>query len=67
MSGKRKHQNRGNVYRSIGSTLLVKGLEFDHVVILRGVEWQRSWGNYKDLYVALTRGSKTTTLMELTN
>lgn len=65
--GKRKHQNRGNVYRCIGSTLLVKGLEFDHVVILRDVQWQRRWGNYKDLYVALTRGSKTTTLVDLTN
>lgn len=64
--GKRKHQSRSSVYRCIGSTLLVKGLEFDHVVILRGVDWQRSWGNHKDLYVALTRGSKTTTLMELT-
>lgn len=64
--GKRKYQSRSNVYRCIGSTLLVKGLEFDHVVILRGDDWQRSWGNHKDLYVALTRGSKTTTLMELT-
>lgn len=64
--GKRKYQSRSNVYRCIGSTLLVKGLEFDHVIILRGSDWQRSWGNHKDLYVALTRGSKTTTLMELT-
>lgn len=63
--GKRKYQNRSNVYRCIGSTLLVKGLEFDHVIILRSSGWQRNWGNYKDLYVALTRGSKTTTLMEL--
>lgn len=65
--GKRKFKSRSNVYRCIGSTLLVKGLEFDHSVILRGTDWQRSWGNHKDLYVALTRGSKTTTLMELTN
>lgn len=64
--GKRKYQSRTNVYRCIGSTLLVKGLEFDHAVILRGADWQRSWGSHKDLYVALTRGSKTTTLMELT-
>lgn len=63
----RKHQSRSNVYRCIGSTLLVKGLEFDHAIILRGSNWQRNWGNYKDLYVALTRGSKTTTLIELTN
>lgn len=65
--GKRKYQNRSNVFRCIGSTLLVKGLEFDHAVILRDQDWQRSWGNHKDLYVALTRGSKTTTLMELIN
>ena len=64
--GKRKHQSRSNVYRCIGSTLLVKGLEFDHAVILRGSGWQHSWGNHKDLYVALTRGSKSTTLVELT-
>jgi DNA helicase-2/ATP-dependent DNA helicase PcrA len=64
--GKRKYQGRSNVYRCIGSTLLVKGLEFDHVIILRDSDWQRNWGNHKDLYVALTRGSKTTTLMELT-
>ena len=63
--GKRKYQSRGKVYRCIGSTLLVKGLEFDHVIILRNSDWQLNWGNYKDLYVALTRGSKTTTLMEL--
>ena len=63
--GKRKYQSRSNVYRCIGSTLLVKGLEFDHSIILRGPDWQRSWGNHKDLYVALTRGSKTTTLIEL--
>jgi DNA helicase-2/ATP-dependent DNA helicase PcrA len=62
---KRKHKSRSNVYRSIGSTLLVKGLEFEHSVIIRGADWQRSWGGYNDLYVALTRGAKTVTLMEL--
>ncbi|MYF31047.1 MAG: hypothetical protein F4169_19785 [Gammaproteobacteria bacterium] len=62
---KRKYQSRSNVYRCIGSTLLVKGLEFDHAVILRGSNWQRSWGNHRDLYVALTRGSQSTTLLEL--
>ena len=39
---KRKYQSRSNVYRCIGSTLLVKGLEFDHAVILRDPNWQRS-------------------------
>lgn len=63
---KRKYQCRSSVYRCIGSTLLVKGLEFDHTVILRGPDWLRSWGNYRDLYVAMTRGTKTTTLIDLT-
>jgi hypothetical protein len=63
--GKRKYQSRSNVYRCVGSTLLVKGLEFDHVIILRDQDWLRNWGNHKDLYVALTRGCKTTTLVEL--
>ncbi len=62
---KRKHQSRSNVFRCIGSTLLVKGLEFDHAIILRDPNWQRSWGTHKDLYVALTRGSKTVTLIDL--
>ena len=64
---RRKYQRRNKAFRCIGSTLLVKGLEFDHVVILRDHNWLSNWGNHKDLYVALTRGTKTTTLMELTN
>ncbi|MCH7776722.1 MAG: AAA family ATPase [Gemmatimonadetes bacterium] len=64
---KRKYQSRSSVYRCVGSTLLVKGLEFDHTIILRSPNWQTSWGNHRDLYVALTRGSKSTTMMELTN
>jgi hypothetical protein len=63
---KRKHQSRSNVRRSIGSTLLVKGLEFEHAVILRDGNWVKNWGGYKDLYVALTRGTKSATLIELT-
>jgi DNA helicase IV len=47
--------------------LLVKGLEFDHAVIVRDSDWQGNWGGHKDLYVALTRGSKTTTLISTTN
>jgi len=45
--------------------LLVKGLEFDHAVILRDPNWQQSWGNYRDLYVALSRGAKSATLIDL--
>lgn len=62
---RRKYQSRSNVFRCIGSTLLVKGLEFDHAVVLRDPSWERSWGSYKDLYVALTRGSKSSTLVDL--
>ena len=62
---RRKYQSRSNVYRCIGSTLLIKGLEFDHVLIVRDADWQKNWGNHRDLYVALTRGSKSTTLIEI--
>jgi DNA helicase-2/ATP-dependent DNA helicase PcrA len=64
---RRKYDSRSNVYRCIGSTLLVKGLEFDHCVVLREADWQKSWGTYKDVYVALTRGAKSATLIDLTN
>jgi hypothetical protein len=62
----RKYHSRSNVYRCIGSTLLVKGLEFDHAVIVRDSGWQKGWGTHKDLYVALTRGAKSTVLVDLT-
>jgi DNA helicase-2/ATP-dependent DNA helicase PcrA len=64
---RRKYQNRSRIYRCVGSTLLVKGLEFDHAIILRSPQWQTTWGNHKDFYVAITRGSKTTMLIELTS
>ncbi|HET7676173.1 MAG TPA: hypothetical protein VFL54_11670, partial [Gammaproteobacteria bacterium] len=62
----RKYQSRSHIYRCTGSTLLVKGLEFDHAIVLRSPNWQTSWGSYRDLYVALTRGSRSTTLVDLT-
>lgn len=43
--------------RSIGSTLLLKGLEAEHVLIL-----DASQMDMRNLYVALSRGSKTITL-----
>ena len=62
---KRKHRSRDRAYRCVGSTLLVKGLEFDHAVIVRDVDWQeKNWGTHRDLYVALTRGCKSVTLIE---
>lgn len=42
----------------IATTLLVKGLEYDHAVILDGDSLST-----KDLYVALTRGSKSITII----
>jgi DNA helicase-2/ATP-dependent DNA helicase PcrA len=42
----------------IGTTLLVKGLEFDHAVIL-----DADLLGAKDLYVAITRGSKSLTII----
>jgi len=42
----------------IGTTLLVKGLEFDHAVILDAASLSA-----KELYVAMTRGSKSLTIL----
>lgn len=58
---KRKQQARGSIFRCSGSTSLVKGLKFDHAIIPRG----QNWDSNKDLYVALTRGSKSVTLLNL--
>lgn len=41
----------------VGSTLLIKGLEFDHAIIL-----DADGMDAKDLYVALTRGSRSLTI-----
>ncbi|MGY4282993.1 hypothetical protein ACVWXO_002213 [Bradyrhizobium sp. LM2.7] len=64
---RRKYHSRSNAYRCIGSTLLVKGLEFDHAIVLRAPDWQDGWGTLKDVYVALTRGAKSVTLIDLVN
>lgn len=42
----------------VGTTLLVKGLEFDHAVVLDADSYDA-----KNLYVALTRGSKSLTIV----
>lgn len=55
----RQHGDKRIPHRAIGSTLLLKGLEADHCLILdanaRGM-------NAKHLYVALSRGAKTVTV-----
>jgi hypothetical protein len=42
----------------IGTTLLVKGLEFDHAIVLDAASLSR-----KELYVAITRGAKSLTVI----
>jgi hypothetical protein len=58
VQNRRRHAGRRFGNRNIGSTLLVKGLEFDHVIIV-DVETLK----LNDLYVALTRGSRSITVI----
>ena len=44
--------------RIIGTTLLVKGLEFDHAIVLDAASLSK-----KELYVALTRGARSLTII----
>ncbi len=53
-----RHAGRIVAKRCVGSTLLVKGLEFDHAVVIHTPNMTR-----KDWYVALTRASATLTLL----
>lgn len=54
----RRHQGDRRIpHRSIGSTLLLKGLECDHALILNTGSMSGS-----DLYVALSRGAKSVTV-----
>lgn len=53
-----RHAGRTIGKRSIGSTLLVKGLEFDHAVIVHADSMTR-----KDWYVALTRATTSVTIL----
>lgn len=46
----------------IGTTLLVKGLEYDHAIILEAESMSS-----RDLYVALTRGAKSITIVTVDN
>lgn len=49
--------------RIISRTLLIKGLEFDHVLVLNAGEMQNTSHPYEHLYVALTRASKSLTVL----
>lgn len=54
-----RHRGRENHRRTIGTPLLVKGLEFDHAVLL----WEPDHLSVEGLYVALTRASKSLTIV----
>ena len=56
-----RHAGRSIGKRSIGSTLLVKGLEFDHAVIVHADNMSR-----RDWYVALTRATNSVTILSPT-
>ncbi|MGZ3789252.1 MAG: hypothetical protein ACXVLQ_12060 [Bacteriovorax sp.] len=53
----RKFNGTHKPKRCLGTTLLLKGLEFDHAIILYNSS-DKGWANSSDLYVAITRGSK---------
>jgi hypothetical protein len=53
-----RHMGRNLPRRAIGSTLLVKGLEFEHSVVI-----ESKGMSVKDWYVALTRASQTVTIV----
>jgi hypothetical protein len=53
-----RHAGRVTGKRCVGSTLLVKGLEFDHAVIIHDDAMNR-----RDWYVALTRAVKGVTIL----
>ncbi len=53
-----RHRGRRIARRSVSRTLLVKGLEFDHVIIADADRLK----DYANLYVALTRSRKTVTV-----
>ena len=54
-----RHRGRITQRRTIGTPLLVKGLEFDHAVLL----WEPDHLSVQELYVALTRASKSLTIV----
>jgi DNA helicase-2/ATP-dependent DNA helicase PcrA len=57
-----RHRGRRTHRRTIGTPLLVKGLEFDHAVVL----WEPQHMSMEGLYVAITRASKSLTIVSNT-
>ena len=63
---RRRHVGRSTDRRSVSRTLLIKGLEFDHAVILDADaldERNRPGNGAKNLYVAVTRPSRSLTML----
>jgi DNA helicase-2/ATP-dependent DNA helicase PcrA len=54
-----RHRGRRTSRRSIGTPLLLKGLEFDHGILF----WDPQASTKQELYVALTRASKSLTIV----
>lgn len=54
-----RHRGRRLHRRTIGTPLLVKGLEFDHAILL----WEPQHLSVEGLYVAITRASKSLTIV----
>jgi DNA helicase-2/ATP-dependent DNA helicase PcrA len=54
-----RHRGRPTHRRTVGTPLLVKGLEFEHAVLL----WEPDHLSVQGLYVALTRASKSLTIV----
>ena len=55
---RRRYVGRAMARAAIGTTLRVKGLEFDHAIVLDADEY-----SVKNLYVALTRGARSLTVV----
>ncbi len=58
VQNKTRHAGRRIPFRSVGSTLLVKGLEFANVIVVHSPNMSR-----KDWYVALTRATHTVKIL----
>jgi len=54
-----RHRGRTACSQSIGTPLLVKGLEFDHAILI----WEPNHLSLEGLYVALTRASRSLTII----
>lgn len=54
-----RHRGRRTHRRTIGTPLLIKGLEFDHAAVL----WEPQHFSLEGLYVAITRASKSLTVV----